>query len=625
MSQRTPEPERPPEQEQLSRTLLESLRAAAQSLEGLSTTFAVSGIVAVVLGLILLVLTEDLRLYSYILLGGGGVSLLLSMSISFQTVSQAVIGRRGRYSTNTAVMVVTFIGIVAVINFLAFENPSRKDVTATEQFSLSPRTQELLKNLDVKVDVKAFFRDPAASLREKQGEDFTDDMLQKFDVRSGKFSYEFIDPVKEPLIASVYGVTDFGTVVFEAADPETGAPKVHSVVVSAFLEQDFVTALLIVTGQQQKRVYFLTDHLEKSIADIAPESVDGFGRAALGVRTENYATSTINISLEGDRELLFDTETVTMLVVAAPKNDLVDGEAEILDRYLKSGGKMLFLLEPDTPESFKQFLARWGVVVEQGHIVDESSLGDNKSIALLRSDQYFGQFGQIPEPFNTFVGISQLTSKLGRTYYPGIASLRPAEDGVLFFPAVASRAGDESEVAEEDGGDLVEDLEALKINAMGTALGFTSPNSWLVQDPTSNTPDKDLDPRGPFFPAVAIRAIGPVDEDLALDGEQLVAAFSGRPIEVDGELRKLASLVVFGDSDFVSNRYFGEVDNENFFLNSVNWLVGDETLEGIRPKLSVLRQLFLTRNEHNFMRYSSWFLLPALMALTGAFVWWRRR
>ena len=88
---------------------------------------------------------------------------------------------------------------------------------------------------------------------------------------------------------------------------------------------------------------------------------------------------------------------------------------------------------------------------------------------------------------------------------------------------------------------------------------------------------------------------------------------------------RTASFIVFGDSDFATNRYFYSSSNSDFFLNSVNWLVGDIALANIRPKPIASRELVLTRNQFDFMRYSSWFLLPVLMALMGGFVWWRRR
>ena len=48
------------------------------------------------------------------------------------------------------------------------------------------------------------------------------------------------------------------------------------------------------------------------------------------------------------------------------------------------------LLDPETPQSFRDFLARWGAVLGDGHIIDLSrSAGDNNEIAFIARDQYF--------------------------------------------------------------------------------------------------------------------------------------------------------------------------------------------------------------------------------------------
>ena len=402
----------PPEEERLSGTLFGGLQGLGSSLGWLSAALMVMGVAALILGIVVLIFIGDLRLYSYIILGIGAAILLVSMVISLSTVSRAVTGRRGRYSTNTAIMVAAFLGIAAVVNFLGFENRERVDVTATDQFSLAPRTEELLKNLDQTIEVRAFFVPPRTADEElllNLIEGQTDDMLREFAVRNNKFSYEFIDPIIDPLIAREYGVSRYPSLVFESRestkrhqvapspvlvpDPATGLPTPVME-----LEQQFVTALLIVTGQEQKQVYFLTGHDERNISD-SDANTEGYGRAVGGIIGENYAVSTINLLAEGKDILESDREEgrVNMLVVSAPKTDLLEGEAEILDDYLKEGGNILFLLEPDTPPGFRSFLARWGVVVGDGHVVDlEQSFGDNNEITFLRSGQYFGQI-PIPE------------------------------------------------------------------------------------------------------------------------------------------------------------------------------------------------------------------------------------
>lgn len=599
----------PPEEERLSGTLFGGLQGLGSSLGWLSAALMVVGVAALILGIVVLIFIGDLRLYGYIILGIGAAVLLVSMVISLSTVSRAVTGRRGRYSTNTAIMVAAFLGIAAVVNFLGFENRERVDVTATDQFSLAPRTEELLKNLDQTIEVRAFFVPPRTAEEELSLgliRSQTDDMLREFDVRNGRFSYEFIDPEINPLIAREYGVFSRGpTLVFESKE----SAKRHQVIPSYrleidqgtglpspvfFLEQQFVTALLIVTGQELKQVYFLTGHNERDINDTDADS-EGYGRAVDGILGENYAVSTINLLAEGKDMLESDREEgrVNMLVVSAPKTDLLEGEAEILDEYLRNGGNMLFLLEPDTPPGFRSLLARWGVVVGDGHIVDRAqSFGDNDEITFLRSGQYAGQL-PIPELQN-LLAVDKLTFGIDTTYYPGLASLDAAE-GVLFFPRILI------EIQEED-------FENRPRSVYGTALATTTGESFLIKDPTRNEPQEG-DEQGFFFPAIALKAFGPVDEELADPPENT----------------NLASIVAFGDSDFASNRYFFDVNNSDFFLNSVNWLVGDIDLASIRPKVNPRRDLALTDNEKDFMRFSSWLLLPLLMVVLGGFVWWRRR
>ena len=587
MSQETSDKER------LSGTLFGGLRDIARALGGLSTTLASVGIICLALGIVLLFF-PDLRRYSYIVLSAGGGFVLASMAISFETVSKAVTSRRGKYSTNTTIMVAAFIGLVAVGNFLAFENSARLDVTATKQFSMAPQTLEILKNLDEPIEAKAFFV-PGRSADERrlleEFRDRVDDTFREFRVRSRKFSYEFIDPIEEPGIGREYAVTEYPTVVFESTDSKKrhqirllSAMQLYFTTDRLPIEQDFVTGLLIVTGQEQKLVYFLTGHGERDIQDFESDT-DGFGFAHDAVRSDNYAVSTVNLSLSGGKETLIGEETgdstVNMLVVASPRTELPEGEAEILDTYLQNGGKIVFLAEPDTPQSFRDFLARWGMVLGEGHIVDlDRSARDNSEILFLARGQ---------RSYLDIEVVAGLTRPLDTTYFPEVAALQPAE-GVAFFPDLN---------AEEE-----EEEELPKI--VGVALAMTSANSWLIKDSGRNEPREGEDLKDFFFPAVAIVARAPLDEEVPASP-------------------KLARLVVFGDSDFASNKHLFGFHNRDFFLNSINWLVGDIPLANIRPKLITTRALALTDNEFNFMRYSGWLLLPVLMAMGGGLVWWRRR
>jgi len=92
---------------------------------------------------------------------------------------------------------------------------------------------------------------------------------------------------------------------------------------------------------------------------------------------------------------------------------------------------------------------------------------------------------------------------------------------------------------------------------------------------------------------------------------------------IDVQIRP-TRLVVFGDSHFVANG--GLVSgNADLFLGAVNWVLDREDLIAIAPK--PLRETRLTMDRGR-LRALGWTViggLPALVALAGALVWWRRR
>jgi ABC-type uncharacterized transport system involved in gliding motility auxiliary subunit len=268
-------------------------------------------------------------------------------------------------------------------------------------------------------------------------------------------------------------------------------------------------------------------------------------------------------------------------VVAGPKVELPEAHARALDLYLlgknpdgsqrRGAGRLIFLADPDTPASFRDFLARWGVTVAPGYIrdLDRSVPGNPNTIRL-----------QVYNPVAPAEIIRPRGTPLGITFMAGAASLGLTDDG-LRNPV---------------------------------PLAITSPNSYLIKDIDRTEPITDAgdrsDLKGAFSPVIYMQALGPVGAPRP----------TAQPSASD-----LASLVVFGDSDFLTNNAINRGSGGDFFLNSANYLLGDFSLVSIRPKALVFREFNLDRNEHNFVRFSSWFFLPGLLGLVAAMVWWLRR
>ena len=83
--------------------------------------------------------------------------------------------------------------------------------------------------------------------------------------------------------------------------------------------------------------------------------------------------------------------------------------------------------------------------------------------------------------------------------------------------------------------------------------------------------------------------------------------------------------MVIGDRDFASNRLLGSLYNRDLLLNSVLWLVEDETHIAIRAKLWTPVQHPLTVQQTLAYFYFLAFALPEVLLLLGLRAWYRQR
>jgi gliding motility-associatede transport system auxiliary component len=88
---------------------------------------------------------------------------------------------------------------------------------------------------------------------------------------------------------------------------------------------------------------------------------------------------------------------------------------------------------------------------------------------------------------------------------------------------------------------------------------------------------------------------------------------------------KKARLVVYGDSDFASNAYYGTAGNGNLFTNTINWLARDENFISIKPKVTDDRRIQMTEAQGRLVSYVMTLLLPIGILITGVSVWMKRR
>ncbi|MCX6023976.1 MAG: Gldg family protein [Chloroflexi bacterium] len=375
------------------------------------------------------------------------------------------------------------------------------------------------------------------------------DLLKEYSYLNDKFTYEFVDPEEKPAIARQYEIRDYGALVFTV-----GSKKQQ---VFGLGEQDFTGAILNVTGVQQKKVLFVGGHGEH---DIDADATDGYRQARQGLETDNYKVDRLDLGTTAKAP-----DDTAVLVLAGPKKPLLPNELKVIDDYLRQGGKMMILLEPNPQKELQELLRKWGLAFRDGSVVDTLVYAqpDFATPAVLKS-QY---------------RLHQITKDLDTTFFPGAT-------GIYFA------------IPQEDQGKIVP-----------SPLAVTSGSSWLTTAAsTTGTPtfSEGKDIPGPVLLAATIEAQAPVG----------VPAVPGA---------KDSRIVIIGDSDFASNEYFYSKSNSDLFLNSVNWLGAQEELISIRPKPPQFRRLIITQRGWNWILYSSVGFLPAAVLMAGGVAWWRRR
>ena len=214
-------------------------------------------------------------------------------------------------------------------------------------------------------------------------------------------------------------------------------------------EGEFTSALLKVTGGEQKKVAFVTGHGERALDGTDNAS---YQRAKAALEADNYAVTTLSLATGP-----VPTDLAALLI-AGPKQAWLDQERQALRDYLHQGGKVLLLYDP-------------GADAKLGDVVAEYGLGLGQEIVADRADSLYPDIG-VPV-ISTYVD-SPITRGLPQTFFPGVAALtlpkQPAADVTV------------------------------------TPLAYTSDQSWTEKDVATPKYDEGVDTRGPLAIAASVEA-----------------------------------------------------------------------------------------------------------------------
>lgn len=479
------------------------------------------------------------------LIVAGVLGLVFFAITNLREIRDLLFRRSTRYTANAIISTLAILGILGLLNFIASEHNWRLDTTAAKQFSLSDQTIKVLKNLEDELRITAFYK------AEDQQE--MEDLLEEYANVSNKVKYEFIDPDKKPAIARQYGITAYNTTVIEYGGKDER--------ITTSTEEDLTNAIIKVTRESQKKVYFTTGHGEKSIE--AEDERNGMSGAKQVIEEKNYVVESVLLVDKGQVP-----EDCSVLVIAGPTKEFLPNELDMIESYLEKGGAVFLMVDPAPSPGFNELAAKWGIKVGNDLVVDVSGIG-----------MLFGGGANMPVAAE-YNSSHPITEKFGNfmTAFPLARSVTPMDNP-------------------PEGVDV-------------EWLARTTERSWGETDLSNGKatldPDKDL--LGPVsIAAVATKEITLPDS-----------------LASDGDTTRKAKLAVVGDSDFASNAFFNFQANGDLFMNILSWLAEEEDLVSIRPRNPEDRRINLTQKQSKMILLFGVILLP-LSVLSMAVVVYRRR
>jgi len=493
---------------------------------------------------------------------------------------------------NRTAQVLLSLTLVGGLNYVAARHFTRWDLTPTRRYSLSAETLAYLDQ-SVRENMKGAPDKPLELILVSQSQMSEDDRLRRDQIQTLLKEYEDagkslpggsipltikeVDPDRQldqaaqlqkysPLIALPMVIVRYGDDRVRALNStdlyhvEKDASGKGLDVKDFCGENAITSAILDVVQTKADKIYFTFGHGELA----ADTSTFGLSDFADALKQCNYKLGSINLS--GLDDIPADATVVVIVLPYASRSAFSPVEQEKLRRYLnqRNGRVLLFLsanTERDQSYGLENLLREWGLRSLNLRVIET----DPSHLVTLG----FTVFNPVEDVKRKHL----VTQQLARTAQPVLmGSLRPVEV---------------DPDASEDAQHQVHELLA------------TTKASIVIPPDVSGSNVVPI--------AKGVQVVAAISEKRASDAVDLPG----------GEL------MVYGDTDIITNNLFGQAANRQLMLDSVNYLAKHEHMLGIRPLAPKESTLDIKTAQ---LEGLGWRLaiLPALMALFGLVVCWLR-
>jgi ABC-type uncharacterized transport system involved in gliding motility auxiliary subunit len=439
------------------------------------------------------------------------------------------------------IFLLLFLSCIGMLAWLTHHYNKQFDLTANNRHSLSSNSLELLNTLNKEVIVHAYSTDEITKTAIKE-------IIQRYQRVKSDFVLQLLNPdidIEQVKKDGVVMNKPFAFVIYYNGRME------H---ITSLAEQAISNALLRLSRRDNQQVVFLSGHGERGLDE---KNNRAYRNLKQQLTDMGFNLQTINL-LEAPLP-----STTKLLVIAAPSNPYLEGEIEQLQNYIKNGGNLLWLIDPDELAGLDKIASSLGLQLQDGVIID--------------NDTDLRKTLNIPHP-----AIVPVTA-----YSPHIITNTIRYNTLFPLSRGISPLSHEKSIN----------------NWQAEALFSSSAKSWseaggLTEEMVFDSSSGDV--------------AGPITIAVALHRKNKVSKGSQR-------------MVIIGDSDFLSDAYIGAGANLNLGLNIFNWLIGDDDLISVETPPNTDTKLELNNQQMAIIGFGFFLIIPLALLVIGFRIWYLRR
>lgn len=263
---------------------------------------------------------------------------------------------RIRLTVQSGLFLTLFVALVALLAYVAQDYRREWDVTRSARNTLAQPTLDVLRQLDGPLTITAFAvtQDPSGGNVHR----IVEERLRPYKRAKRDLDLKLVDPREDPKRAEAAGIRSPNELVIEYRRRTEHMP------LNEFSEQAFANVLMRLSRGTSSLVLWLEGHGERKFDGIANHDLGEFGRQ---LDQKGLKLNSVNLAIAQEVPA-----NATALVIASPQADLQPAEVAKITRYVKAGGNLLWLLDPEPLRGLQPLAEMLGLVLTPGTVVDPS-------------------------------------------------------------------------------------------------------------------------------------------------------------------------------------------------------------------------------------------------------------